>query len=313
MDKKNIFFFAKLLVLTVFLYGCQNSDEKAANSPRSQKQQIKNLSTQKMKVDDTPNLITNDEMSQNIQVSLSLANSKVVLYEPIILNFHIQNDSNQNIKLDLGQNSKQGFIFTIVYPDGKVSQLPQLTRNGISTLGNVLVKPQQTYNQKILLNEWINFDSTGSYKIEGRLAEPIKTEDGKILVINSNFNTTVNVQPENAERLKRVSAALVQSISESDNWKENSEAALTLGYVRHPIAVPFLQKVLTSKRLVEPIAIKGLERIGNEEAVQVLIAFVKEKPESELALLSKSALQEIENQSSDPAIKQKIKQFLYSK
>jgi hypothetical protein len=270
------------------------------------------MSPQEMKADNTPNLTLNDvKMSQNIHIYLSLANSKVVLYEPIILNFVLQNDSNQNIKLDLGQNYKEGFIFTVVFPDGKVSQLPQLTRDGISTIGNVLVKPQQTYSQRILLNEWLDFDSTGSYKIEGRLAEPIKTEDGKILAINSNFNTTVNVQPENAERLKRVSAALVQSISESDNWKENSEAALTLGYVRHPIAVPFLQKVLSSDKMVESFAIKGLERIGNEEAVQVLITIIKEKSDSELALLSKSALQRIENRSSDSGIKQKINQFLY--
>jgi HEAT repeat protein len=106
---------------------------------------------------------------------------------------------------------------------------------------------------------------------------------------------------------------LFQRLIESGNYEEAQEFAQALSYVNDPIAVPYLVKSLTSNKMVEPILIKGLERIGNKEAVQVLIDTIVDKPESEVALLATSSLQIIESNGLNVEGKQMAKQFLKSK
>ncbi len=154
----------------------------------------------------------------------------------------------------------------------------------------------------------------GKYKIEGQLVNPIKSEDGKILTTNSNFSVILDVLPENLEHLKKVSSQFVQQILQSGSYEERAEAALALGYVNDSIAVPYLQEALNSNKMIKPIVIKGLERIGDKNAVQALITIVNEKSEPETASLAKFSLSVIENKkSSSSEIKQTIKQFLRSK
>jgi hypothetical protein len=306
MNKTITKFSASLLIYIIFLSGCGNITGDTQDFSSLGKQEIKsNLTDSKQ---------NNNEMSDGVQISFSLVDSQVVLHQPVLVNFIIQNNLSEAVKLKLGQNYKQGFLFSVVTPNGKRVQLPQLTREGTSVIGDVLIEPQQTYTQKILMNEWIDFSSVGKWKIEGRIANPIKTGDEKIIKADSSFSVTLDVQGENTEHLRKVSDSLVQRINQSTGYKERAEAALALSYVNDPVAVPYLEKVLTPGKMVEQIIIKGLERIGDKSSVQVLINIISEKPESEIASLAKFSLSMIENKkSSDLEVKQMINQFLRSK
>jgi HEAT repeat protein len=79
--------------------------------------------------------------------------------------------------------------------------------------------------------------------------------------------------------------------------------------VKDPIAVPYLRRALLSKKLVEPLAIKGLEQIANEAAVRVLIESLK-VVYADTAVLSRSALTRIRNQTHDPELRHEIDHVL---
>lgn len=297
MNTTIIKFFVLLLLFVVFLNGCSNVVEEKIVSSLPEKQDIKDITANPEK--------NNPKMINDVQVLFSPADSQVVLHEPVIVSLGIRNNLEQSISVDLGENRKAGFLFTIVFPDGREVKLPQLKSNGISSKGDFSIKPKHTYSQNLLLNQWVDFASPGKYLLRGQLANAVKT--GTEEVVTTDFSTIINIESRNLNRLEEISDTLAQRIIESNNFEQNSETALALSYINDPITVPYLQKVLISGKMVEHIIVNGLIRIGNKESVQVLIDVVNKDPKSELALLSKSALIRLENQSSDPVVKQLIK------
>jgi hypothetical protein len=293
-----------LSVFTVFLSGCNNILEEKGSSSLEVDQPNKDGSvTQKE---------SNLKMANNISISFSLEKAQISLNEPIFLNFVLQNNSEQNVNLDLGQDLKEGFKFTVKFPDGSELMLPQLSHQGIARRGNITIKPDQTYTQKLLLNQWTEFNVPGKYILKGHLANP-RTAKISEFTFDSNFTVDINITPRNPKKLEDVSDALAQSILETDSHEKKSEAALALSYVKDAVAVPYLEKVLTSDKMVKPIIMKGLARIGNKESVQILIDVIKNNPNSEDALLARSALQRIENKSSDADTKRLIREILSEK
>ena len=93
----------------------------------------------------------------------------------MILEFVVKNSSGQPIQLDLGNDLKESFFFSITTPDGKRVPLPQLYREGFRRVGRFLVDPGREYKQGLLLNEWYDFGVEGKYEVEVRLTQPVKT------------------------------------------------------------------------------------------------------------------------------------------
>jgi hypothetical protein len=251
------------------------------------------------------------QMSDEVNVSFSLAETRFSLHEPIILDFAVRNGSPRPVKLGLGQDRKEAFRFAITRPGGRRVELPPLTRDGISEVGDVQVAPQQTYAQRLLLNEWFDFDTPGQYVIEARLADPARA-NGAAAPAEKGFRATVEVGPRDAERLRQVSAALAEKVTEADSYAEAAEAALVLSHIRDTAAVPSLEKALTAKLGVEPIVIEGLERVGDGEAVKVLISALS-SPTGETSLLARSALSRIEQTTPDPTLRERIHRALQAR
>lgn len=248
------------------------------------------------------------QMSDEVTVSYSLAETRFSLNEPLILDFAVRNGSGQPVKLVLGQDRKEAFRFAITRPDGKRIELPPLTREGFSVVGEVQIAPQQTYTQRLLLNEWFDFSSPGQYVIEARLGDPVRANEA-VAAVDKGFRTTVEIGPRDAERLRQLSATLARQVAAAASYEEAAEAAHLLSHIKDAGAVPSLEKVLHTGRGVEPIAIAGLERIGGGEAVQVLISALS-SPEGETGMLARSALGRIEQATSDPALKERIHRAL---
>jgi HEAT repeat protein len=80
----------------------------------------------------------------------------------------------------------------------------------------------------------------------------------------------LNVASRNPNRLDEVCRGLADTASQASDYQSASEAAHALSYVRDPIAVPHLARVLRESKQVKEGAIPGLVRIGNAEAVKVL-------------------------------------------
>jgi hypothetical protein len=254
-----------------------------------------------------------------VTVSYSLGSQTVTLGEPVFLRFEVQNGSREAIKVDLGQNRKQAFLFDVTFPNGTtVTQLSMPTRQGISPIGRISVGVGETYKQTLLLYEWVDLSQVGTYQIDVKLASSIESVTG-VRIAAPAFRTVFNILPRDEFVLREVCDKLLSRIEGSQSVEEAMEAALALSHVRDSIAVPFLDRALRSGKQVANEAVSGLERIGDMSAVQVLISFVRETDATPIdintyagtrEILARSALERIQRRTSDLAIKQAIQSAL---
>jgi hypothetical protein len=187
-----------------------------------------------------------------------------------------------------------------VSPNGKL----------IAGAGDMTIEPGQSFTQGLCLNEWFQFSATGKCVVEVELDKPIQKEGGQSTVVRSRLS--LEVTPRNAERLKEVCDVFIKQVLNSTSFEEASTAAIFLSYVTDEVAVPYLAQALTLNKMVETFAIDGLERIGNEEAVSLLISTLNMR-DALAPPLAKQSLQKIESESTDPILKERIRQAISGK
>lgn len=249
------------------------------------------------------------QIQQTDIVSFSLSSDTFSLNEPVIVNFTINNPLSKPIKVDLGNGRKEGFRFDVIGPRGLKSRVkPEI--KGISRVGEMTIESGQSYTQGLCMNEWFQFSVPGKYVIEVKLDKPIRTEDGQSMFVGSSLS--LEVTPRNAIRLKEVCEVFIDQLRDSTSFEESSAIAASLSYVTDEVAVPYLAQALTLNKMVESFAIEGLERIGNEEAVGLLISALDMR-DALAPTLAKRSLQKIESESANSALKERIKQAISGK
>jgi len=82
----------------------------------------------------------------------------------------------------------------------------------------------------------------------------------------------IRVTERNPDKLQDRCQHLLDEIRLATNSDDTKRSAEALSYVNDPIAVPYLTKVINANKLVDSIAILGLERIGNTDARSALEA-----------------------------------------
>lgn len=80
-----------------------------------------------------------------------------------------------------------------------------------------------------------------------------------------------------------------------------------MSYVKNTVAVPYLQKALTSNKMAESVIINSLGARGGKLSVEVLIFAMNERPNSELAVHASATLEWIGHQSSDLEVKRMVR------
>jgi hypothetical protein len=249
---------------------------------------------------------------RQVTASFTLDSEQLSMNEPVMVNFKIQNDSNRTFKVDLGKNRKESFLLTVRRPDGTTISVPHRRSGGLGRMGSVVVDAGQEYRQKLLLNEWTQFSLVGKYDIKIALASPVVAGDG---VGNedsnpSEFSSEVKllISPRDPVQLKETCESLAGQVERASSYEQAAQPALALSYVRDPIAVPYLDRVLHARRLVEVFAISGLEAIANEDAVRTMISALSIHEPPETASIARAGLESIEEKTSDENIRQIIKQ-----
>ena len=243
-----------------------------------------------------------------ISISYSLVMPRLTLHQPVIVTFKVSNASSQTIGLDLGQDRKGGFSFTITPPDGVRLKLSMPAREGASRIGRLSIAPGDSYSQNLVLNEWYDFSITGKYKVEGHLTEPIVIGNGQGYQSDPGLYASIEIGPRNELSLSKTCDSLANQIEASDSYAQAIDSAVALSYVNDPIAVAYLRRALSAHKLVEPIVIVGLERIGNAEAVQALADGLRADPSDTVRF--RSALQRIQKQTDDAQIHEAINRIL---
>ncbi len=243
---------------------------------------------------------------KDINISFTLSESSVTLNEPVFLNFSVHNRFPESIRFDLGHNRKSNFEFTITEPDGSIVSGHRPSEEGLGRLGDISLKPDERYSQRLLVNEWYQFIERGDYKIMIKLTKPLITRSGALIEPEPSGFLPLCILPRDQKRLNQVCKNLLQIAIESPDIEEAVEAALALSYVNDPITVPYMAKGLKERGLIWQYAIPGLARIANQEAIEILISIMKSQDPEMGASLARFLLQDIGERIDNLELKQKI-------
>lgn len=245
-----------------------------------------------------------------IRIQYELKDSTLTLGEPAILVFSIRNDSDRAMSIDLGGDKTQFLAFSVTTPDGQVIRGGPPLPEGLHTLGTMTIAARGIYKQELLLNQWFEFKSPGRYFLEAKLNAPgsplseAPSAQGRWM--------RLEIKPRDINRLTKVCAELAARTEEARSVTDAQDPTLALSYVRDPVAVPYLARVLSGHALSYQLAVAGLERIGNDAAVETLLSELNDKY-GDIGDLARRALARMEDRISNPHLKEAVTRALATK
>lgn len=218
---------------------------------------------------------------------------EVTLHEPIVVTAIFTNLFDHAVRLDLGQRREANFTLTLEDPTGTPTTVVPHGKSvgGFSTIVSaVSIAAGERYSHGILLNKWFDFPRPGEYHL--RIAFR-GTADDRSAPILGDGELTIRVGPRDERALRRTCDALLARVVASTP-ADAGEPATTLAYIDDPIVPDYLRQVIAANRLVDSIAIEGLERLGTDQAKAVL-KDATHNPHADTATLALAALQRLES------------------
>ncbi|MGC1485324.1 MAG: hypothetical protein WA789_16145 [Candidatus Acidiferrum sp.] len=231
------------------------------------------------------------------------------MHEPVVLTLSIVNHSADAAHVDLGRDRKEAILVYITPPSKRKITYSWPRREGLSRRGDFDVGSGEMYTQTYVLNEGYDFDALGSYDIEASLEKSILINGVAATRQSEAFRASIEIADRNEQALRKRCDTIFIKANDPSSYERAAEAAVALSYVKDPVAVPYLQKLLAPNTLVEPIAISGLERIATLEAVKALGSILNAREEN-TSVLARAALLRMENESSDPDVRQEIRRVI---
>ena len=200
----------------------------------------------------------------------------MTLDEPVFLELTIENGRNEEVKVDLGAGRKTNLLFSVFDETGTRKMIPRRMTNGIQRVGKISIAKNTTYQQKLWLDEWYGFTTPGQFMLEVALMKEITTVEGVGVRTAFTGQASVTVLARDEEKLRVVYQQLADTVIHSRDWDTQNLAARALSFAGDPMTVPFHTRVLRQGELpVKFLAVMGLARIANPEAIQVLRAEAK--------------------------------------
>jgi hypothetical protein len=231
--------------------------------------------------------------SDEIGLSVSPPKSSVSLNAPVFLDLTVLNRSAETVGADLGLNSKANLELTITEPGGGVITR-RLSSEGFGASGEVSLAPKETFVERLLLNEWYDFPLTGTYRIKIALLDDSGTNDSASAGRPST-DFTVQINPRDPAQLEDVCQELANKAISGATLEESMDAASALSYIRDPLAIDSLIRVLQHGSLVEHYAVDGLGRIGSPKAIAALEA-AQNHPDEEVRAAARYMLEVLHGQ-----------------
>jgi hypothetical protein len=197
----------------------------------------------------------------------------LTLYEPALGQLVFRNQTDDILLTDLGANELGALHFELRRPNGLTQKaepgaLP--ASGGIIFPGRVEVAPNETFLKSVLLNQWFDFSDVGRYQLRVRFSGEVKRPSGTFVEVDRDVTIDIDVRGADERRLRDACEALLGRIKNSKKSEEGLTAARALASIKRPLAVRYLHEAIRADRLVDSIAITGLESIGNDAAVRAL-------------------------------------------
>jgi HEAT repeat protein len=109
--------------------------------------------------------------------------------------------------------------------------------------------------------------------------------------------------------LKQSCDKLIKAVAQSSSYAEAVEAATALSYIKDPVVVPYLKKVLEADKRLNVIALDGLRRVATDDALEEII-FAAQSQNHETAEYAKGLLGRMKGSVQNPVLKEKIRNLL---
>jgi hypothetical protein len=204
-----------------------------------------------------------------LEAALRLDAETFSLREPIIAVLQIRNRSQSSVTFDLGLNFKGNLSLTVSQPDGRrtVRRLPEAF-DSFGAIGRVTLAPGQTYQGRMVLNDWQTFDQVGDYEVEVELPpvqEPLGLH-GEKLTVSCHFRVTQRDPVLLLAACKRLEGAAL-----GNEPNAIRDAAYALSFVTDEICLPSLKRVLKAAYLGRDDVIRALAKIGTATAIAVVV------------------------------------------
>jgi hypothetical protein len=246
------------------------------------------------------------DTSDQVIVHFRLQEKAVSLHEPVIVIFEVHNGMSQTINVTVGALIRQYFDFTLTTPSGQVLRKDNTPPPTMVTVGNgkVIVAPGEDYEEPLVMNQWFPFATEGTYTLTSKLTSEIESEDGNLQT--GSETTQLRVNPRDPARLSKLSTELAKQAEIATTVDAALEPTLALSYVEDPVAVPYLAQVLSAHALRYDKAIAGLQRIGTDAAVEVLLSAMNDNY-GDIMNLASSALSQMEDRIANPRLKETVK------
>jgi hypothetical protein len=248
-----------------------------------------------------------------VDISFNLI-SPITLHEPVAVNVAIKNLVSHSISIDLGGGDKTFFHFKTITPFGRQIDI---TNEGRATAGiwySIHLKPSQTYSQRLLLDELYSFDEPGDYSMsalakvpvaEGKVDTPYLLDKNRwAQVVTEKARLSLVILPRNEAALRKRCEALFAKLREAHEYSEIVPIAEELSYVRDPIAIPYISKLIEKQE--EWSALAGLRRINTDEAWEAMIPIINSKFDKTTAAYAKQILRQKMPEIRDLRIREKI-------
>lgn len=212
-----------------------------------------------------------------VEISFQVKDSVVRTYQPVYVTLSILNRHEEEIEIDLGTNGKASIEFRIFDGSGSLVKAARLEpEKALSVPGDLVVREGERFTARYLLNEWHTFSSSGKYRIEGRILNPVEAEGPQPVTTELRGSMHLEVLPSDPAHLQELGNDLAQRAIQPSSFLEGQEAVFTLSQIKDPIVVPFLHKVVEKAPFRRDLAIQALGRIGTRDAIEVLISLASD-------------------------------------
>ena len=208
---------------------------------------------------------------QSVVANFTLASSHITLGEPARVQFVVENTRIDSVRFDTGFNRLANFDVSIVKPDGSSARISTIPTMGLGLTGQIVVEPEGSYAQSILINRWYAFEQSGRHEIRIALKNPIAASSADEVVATPKETLILVVGPRDPERLMELCDDLTKEVLAAPSVDQASEFVDSLSFIQDPIAVPSLEKILRRDSFHDTAVVSALARIGDPDALAALI------------------------------------------
>lgn len=214
-----------------------------------------------------------------IDLRALVSENAVSLHEPVFVDCSFANRSPTALRIDLGPGRVEAFRVTVETSIG-IGEFRR-TSPGFADIGSIEIAADAKHHERLLLQNWYRFEVPGRYRVTiGALLEGVRLDAAPF---------HIDILSRDPDRLRATCLALMTQALSGGGTQSAIDAAHALAQVADPVAVPFLEQLLTGFSIMRYQAIEGLGRIDDEGA-RALLQRLSEDADLEIAALARQAL-----------------------